>query len=100
VSHREQEIGLRAALGATPHQIIGAMLRDGMRLAAGGLVAGILLALVAARLVSSFLYGVTPADPLTFVGVSLLLLATMLAASWIPARRAAKVDPVVALRKE
>ncbi len=100
VSHREQEMGLRAALGATPRQIIGVTLRDGMRLAASGLVAGILLALVAARLVSSFLYGVTPADPLTYVGVSLLLLMTALAACWIPAQRAAKLDPVVALRKE
>lgn len=105
VARRTREIGLRMALGATAPAILGATLRRGLALAAGGLAAGLLVALGAARLLGSLLYGtllygVTPADPLTFAGVAVLLLATALAACYLPARRATRVDPMTALRYE
>jgi putative ABC transport system permease protein len=105
VARRTREIGLRMALGATAPAILRATLRRGLALAAGGLAAGLLVALGAARLLGSLLYGtllygVKPADPLTFAGVAGLLLAVALAASYIPARRATRVDPMTALRYE
>jgi putative ABC transport system permease protein len=72
----------------------------GLKLALIGLTIGVAAALAATRVLSSLLYGVTAADPATFVGVSLLLAAVAAAASWLPARRAARVDPMVALRHE
>jgi predicted permease len=100
VSRRRFEIGMRMALGAAPHEILKSTVLDGMRLATGGLAAGILLALGGTRVLGSFLYGVTAADPATYAGVSLLLLGTAFVASYLPAWRAAKVDPTVALRYE
>jgi predicted permease len=100
VARRTREIGLRMALGATPPAILRATLRRGLAVAAGGLAAGLLVALVAARLLGSLLYGVKPADPLTFAGVAGLLVAVALAACYLPARRATRVDPAVALRHE
>jgi predicted permease len=100
VSRRASEIGLRMALGASSGEILGATILGGMRLAAGGLLVGLLLALAGTRALSGLLYGVTAADPATYAGASLLLLATAFVACWLPARRAAGVDPIVALRYE
>ena len=99
VSQRTHEMGLRMALGARTSDVRGMVVREGALLA----VAGIALGLVASRLttpvIASWLYGVSPGDPLTFAGVALLLVAIALAASWIPARRATRVDPVIAMRE-
>jgi len=100
VLRRRREIGLRMALGATPSGILRSTMRDGVRLAIAGLAAGLPLAMAATRVMRSFLYGVGPADAVTYLGVSLLLLATAALACWIPAYRAAKLDPNVALREE
>ncbi len=100
VSRRKFEIGMRMALGAAPREILKSTVLDGMRLAAGGLAAGILLAIAGTRVLGGFLYGVKPADPVTYVGVAVLLLGTTLIASYLPARRAARVDPTRLLRYE
>ena len=97
---REREIGVRVALGATPAHVVRLMLRDGMAPVLAGLAVGIPLALLATRLLRSLLYEVSASDPVTFVGVAALLAAVALVASWIPARRAARVDPTVALRAD
>jgi putative ABC transport system permease protein len=100
VSCRTQEFGVRIALGATPRAIRGMVLRESLRLAAFGLAAGILASLALAQFLKSQLYGVGVRDPLTFVATAILLLAVALAAGYIPARRATRVDPLVALRYE
>jgi predicted permease len=100
VTQRTQEMGVRMALGAAPRDLLRLILAGGARLAALGIGSGIIAALVLTRFMSSMLFGVRPADPLTFVAVSLLLLVVVLLASYVPARRAAKVDPMVALRYE
>jgi predicted permease len=100
VANRRNEIGIRLALGAQPGQVRGMILRESTWLALAGIVAGVGAALALARLVKSMLYGIQPYDPLTMAcGVSILL-AVALAASWIPARRAAGVQPMEALRHE
>jgi putative ABC transport system permease protein len=100
VSQRSNEIGLRMALGASPRDVSRLVLREGMLLAGIGLVLGLAGAVAATRLLTSILFEVKPGDPMTYVGVALLLAAVTLAASYIPARRASKVDPLVALRQE
>ena len=100
VRQREREIGVRMALGATPAQVVGLMLRRGMAPVLAGLAVGIPLALLATRLLRSLLYEVSASDPLTFVGVAALLAAVALVASWVPSRRAARVDPAVTLRAD
>ncbi len=100
VANRRNEIGIRMALGAQPGQVRGMILRESAWLAAGGIVAGVGAALLLAGLVKSMLYGIEPYDPLTLSGGVLLLLLVALAASWIPARRAAGVQPMEALRHE
>jgi putative ABC transport system permease protein len=100
VAQRTQEIGIRIALGAQPASIMQMVLGQGARLAAMGIVIGLAVALGVTRLMASFLYGVKTTDPLTFVAVSLLLLVVALAASYVPARRAMRVDPMVTLRFE
>jgi predicted permease len=100
VVRRTGEIGVRMALGATGRGIAAALLREAFWLAAAGLALGLPAALALARLVRSQLYGITPSDPLTLaLGVGVLLTVTLLAA-WLPARRASRVDPMVALRSE
>ncbi|MFZ0734078.1 MAG: ABC transporter permease [Candidatus Sulfotelmatobacter sp.] len=99
-SQRTRDIGLRMALGATRRQIAGHVLGCGLRLIAAGITLGLAGALAGARLVSSLLYGVRPTDAVTFAAVSGLLAAVALVASYIPARRAMRVDPMVALRYE
>ena len=100
VTQRTREMGVRMALGASPRDLLRLILGSGTRLAAIGIAAGILAALILTRFMTSMLFGVHPADPLTFAAVSLLLLIVILFASYVPARRAAKIDPMVALRYE
>jgi predicted permease len=100
VAERTREIGLRAALGATSAQILALVLRQGLTLAALGVALGLVGAAAATRGLESLLYGVTSLDPLTYGGVILLLAAVAGAACWLPAVRAARVDPTVALRAE
>ena len=100
VTQRTREIGIRMALGADSGQLVRNIIRDGIVLMIPGVVAGAAAALALTRLISSLLYGVKPADPLTFAGVCGVLLAVGLVASWLPARRASAVDPVGSLRWE
>jgi predicted permease len=100
VSQRTQEIGLRIALGAQKSDILGMIGRQGAVIVASGLMVGLLTAFAVGRLVSDFLVGVTPSDPITYVGVSILLAMVACLATYIPTRRATKVDPMVALRYE
>ena len=100
VERRTNEIGIRSALGAERSQIVSFFLRQGVKLAGMGVAAGLLAALALTRLMRGLLFGVSAADPMTFVGVAILLLAVALFACYIPARRAMRVDPAVALRHE
>jgi len=98
VARRTQEIGIRMALGADRADVVRLVLHDGMKLAAVGVVIGIACAFGLTRLMANMLYRVSATDPITFVAVSLLLLLVAMAACYIPARRAMKVEPVIALR--
>jgi ABC-type antimicrobial peptide transport system permease subunit len=97
---RTREIGIRMALGALPADVMRLVLADGVRISAIGLAVGIALALALTRLVRPLLYGISPADPIAFAGAIALLAAVMLFAAWIPARRASRLDPIIALRNE
>jgi predicted lysophospholipase L1 biosynthesis ABC-type transport system permease subunit len=97
VAQRTQEIGIRLAIGADRSQILGMVLKQGLSLAAAGLVIGLVGALALTRLMQGLLYGVGPTDPITFVAVAAVLLIVALAASLLPARRAIKVSPSTAL---
>ena len=100
IQQRTQEIGIRMALGAGAPAVRNMVVRQGMSVALAGVAIGVASAFGLTRVLASFLFGVTARDPLVFVGVPLLLSAVALAGVWLPARRAAKVDPVVALRTE
>jgi predicted permease len=100
VSERTHEIGIRMALGAQQRNIVRMVLRQGLGLAITGAAVGLACALIVSYLMAGLLYGVRPADPLTFAGVALLLIGVALLACYIPARRALRVDPLVALRYE
>ena len=100
VSERTQEIGIRLALGAQKQNILGIVLRQGLRLAIEGAAVGFVCALIVSHLMASLLYGVRPTDPLTFAGVTAFFIGVALLACYLPARRAMNVDPMVALRCE
>ncbi len=100
VSRRTREIGIRIALGADSRSVIRLVLRQGLGLAAVGAVIGVAIAAAGSRFLESLLFGVRGLDPLTFAGACLLFAAVTLVASYLPARRATAVDPIVALRNE
>ena len=100
VTRRTQEIGIRMAIGAQRSDVLRLALGEGARMAGLGIIIGIVASLAVSRLVSSLLFGISATDPLTFLGVALLLSLVALAAAYIPARRAMRVDPVTALRYE
>jgi putative ABC transport system permease protein len=100
VSQRTRELGIRLALGAQASDVLRLVIAQGMKLAIAGLLIGVALSLLLTRLIANLLFGVAAADPLTFVVVAWLLLVVALAACYIPSRRAARVDPVEALRNE
>jgi putative ABC transport system permease protein len=100
VQQRRREFGVRIALGATTRTVLGLVLRGAGRLVGTGALAGLVLAVLFAQSLSTFLFGVRPLDPLTFAGVIVLLAATAAIAAVIPAIRASRVDPVVTLRND
>ena len=100
VGQRTREIGVRVALGASPAEILGLIVREGLVLTAVGLAAGLMLALGSTNLLRAWLFGVSALDPWTFATVTIVLGTVGLVASWVPARRAMRTDPIVALRTE
>jgi len=100
VTQRTREIGIRVALGAQPRQVLAPVIREGIVLAMSGVAIGLVGALALTRLLASFLFGIGTTDPTTFIGVSVILVLVALMASYIPSRRALRVDPLIALRAE
>ena len=100
VAERTHEIGIRMALGARAENVRRFAMRNGLTPAFVGVVCGVIGALAATRLIAGMLHGIAPRDPLTFVGVVALLVLVALGAAWLPARRATRVDPMIALRAE
>jgi len=100
IAERKHEIGVRLALGSTPGGVLRLVMGDGARLGLVGLGLGLAGALGVARAMAGLLYGLSPSDPVTFVVVPLTLVAVVLLATYLPARRAVKLDPVAALRSE
>ena len=97
---RTREIGVRLAIGAMPHEITGLILRQGTGVAAVGVVIGLAGSLLVTRFLSSLLFGVSPFDALSFAGAALVLLVVAALASYLPAQRAARIDPQAAIRAE
>ena len=97
---RSREIGIRMALGARPDTVYRMVIGEGMRLVLTGVMVGLASAFVASRVLTSLLFGISGADSLAYAGVSLLMVLVALAACYLPARRAARVDPMIALRYE
>jgi putative ABC transport system permease protein len=100
VSQRTREIGIRVALGAEPNAIIALVAGAGLRLTPVGMLIGAAVAAATTRGLTSMLYGVSPGDPITFVAIAVLVGIVALVASYVPARRAMRIDPVEALRAE
>jgi ABC-type antimicrobial peptide transport system permease subunit len=100
VSQRTREIGIRMALGAPGRTVVNLIVRQAMFLVVSGVAAGTIAALYVSKAMTKMLFSVTPTDPVTFAGVAAVLVAVALFASYLPARRATRVDPIVALRAE
>jgi putative ABC transport system permease protein len=100
VSRRTHEIGVRMALGATPRNVVRLIIGQGMRVVMAGVVAGLIGALLVTRLMTNVVYGVRVTDPLTYGAVALLLTVVALLASYIPARRATRIDPLTSMRSD
>jgi ABC-type antimicrobial peptide transport system permease subunit len=100
VAQRNREIGIRMALGAQPGDLRGMVVSEALRMGIAGLAIGLAGALAASRLLGTMLFNVSPSDPVTFAAVGGLLLGVVLVAAYLPARRATRVDPMVALRAE
>jgi putative ABC transport system permease protein len=100
VARRTREIGIRLALGATPGSVRGMVQRNAMRMTLGGVVVGIAGALFLSRVLQGLLYGVSPTDPATFAGVVVILTGVAWLASYLPARRTTRVDPIITMRAE
>jgi ABC-type antimicrobial peptide transport system permease subunit len=100
VGQQRPEIGLRVALGASPANVVGRVVGDGLKLTAIGVLVGVAGALALSRLLATFLFGIKASDPATYAVVAFVLLATAAVASYVPARRAMQVDPMTALREE
>jgi putative ABC transport system permease protein len=100
VTQRTSEIGIRVTLGAQPNDVFRTVVGEGLRFALLGVAIGVAAGLALTRLLASFLYGISAYDPATFLAVAILLIAVSAAASYFPARRATRVDPIVALRYE
>jgi putative ABC transport system permease protein len=100
VSQRVREMGLRLALGARPRDVVRQVVGEGLAVALGGLALGLILAAAVTRVLSGTLYGVTASDPWSVAGLAAALLAVVLLASYLPARRAGRTDPMAALRCE
>jgi ABC-type antimicrobial peptide transport system permease subunit len=100
VRQRRREFGIRLALGAQQPDVVRLVLTQGLKVALTGIGIGLLAALALTRWIQALLFGVRPTDPAIFAGIGLVLLSVALLASWLPARRAAAVDPLVALRAE
>jgi putative ABC transport system permease protein len=100
VTLRTREIGVRVALGAEPRSVARLVLGRGLKLTMGGIALGLAGAFALTRFMQNVIFGISAADPLTFLGVSALLMVTAIAASYFPARRASRIDPMTALRTE
>ena len=100
VRTRTREFGIRMALGARPSRVAGTIVGQGLLLVGAGLALGLLVALALSRFTASFLYGIVPTDPVTFLGVPAVLIAAFLAAILLPARRASRIEPMTVLRNE
>ena len=100
VTRSLRDLGIRMALGAQRLDVLGQVIRGALFISAIGIVVGLLAALVGTRLVASLLFGVTARDPLTLIGAAALLMITTVVASYIPARRASRIDPALVLRTE
>lgn len=100
VSLRTRELGVRVALGASPRSVVAMMTGEGLTLTAIGIVGGLILFALTSRFLRSFLYGVAPSDPVTLIGAAILLTLVAALATWVPARRASRVDPASTLREE
>jgi ABC-type antimicrobial peptide transport system permease subunit len=100
VTQRQRELGVRLALGARPRELLRLIVRRGLLLAAIGTALGAVGAIGLGRFLAGVLYGVTPGDPLTLLGVAMVLMAVAAVASWVPAQRASRVDPAVTLRED
>jgi ABC-type antimicrobial peptide transport system permease subunit len=100
VTQRTREIGIRIGLGARPSDVLQMTVTQGLKLFGVGMMLGLLTAFVLTRLMQSLLFGISATDPITFIGISLVLLAVAILASYVPRLRATKVDPITALRAQ